>query len=34
LSNLDRPYKRGIRGIDTNLNPDGVSKPVLEDLGF
>lgn len=34
ISNLDRPYKRGIPGIDRNLNPDGPSKPYLEDLGF
>ncbi len=34
IANLDRPYKKGIRGIDTNLNPDGPSQPELEDLGF
>jgi len=31
---LDRPYKKGIPGIDTNINPEGPSKPNLPDLGF
>ena len=34
ISNLDRPYKRGVPGIDTNLYPDGPLKPKLQDLGF
>lgn len=34
ISNLDRPYKHGIRGIDTNIYEDGPVKPKLEDLGF
>ena len=34
LANLDRPYKRGIPGIDTNLSPNGPTKPELADLGF
>ena len=34
INNLDRPYKRGVPGVDTNLNPNGVDKPELEDLGF
>ena len=34
INNLDRPYKRGVPGVDTNLNPNGVSKPELADLGF
>ena len=34
INNLDRPYKRGIPGIDTNLYPEGPVKPKLEDLGF
>lgn len=31
---MDRPYKKGIPGIDTNINPEGPSKPNLPDLGF
>ena len=34
ISNLDRPYKRGVRGVDTNLYEDGPQKPELQDLGF
>lgn len=34
VSNLDRPYKRGIPGIDKNLSPDGVYNHKLADLGF
>lgn len=34
INNLDRPYKRGTPGLDTNLNPDGPAKPELADLGF
>lgn len=34
IENLDRPYKRGIPGVHTNLDPNGVAKPKLEDLGF
>lgn len=34
ISNLDRPYKHGIRGIDTNIYEDGPVKPKLQDLGF
>ena len=34
ISNLDRPYKHGIKGIDTNVYEDGPVKPKLEDLGF
>lgn len=34
INNLDRPYKRGIPGIDTNIDPNGVAKPKLQDLGF
>ena len=25
INNLDRPYKRGVPGVDTNLDPNGVS---------
>jgi hypothetical protein len=34
INNLDRPYKKGIPGIDTNLYPSGPTKPKLQDLGF
>ncbi len=34
LDGLDRPYKRGVRGIDTDLDPNGVKTPNLPDLGF
>lgn len=34
IANLDRPYKRGIPGIDTNLDPAGPVAPELKDLGF
>lgn len=34
INNLDRPYKRGIPGIDTNLDPNGPAQPKLQDLGF
>ena len=34
INNLDRPYKRGIPGVHTNLDPNGVAQPKLEDLGF
>ncbi len=36
ISKLDRPYKKGIPGIDTNLNPDGFVKPEdeLPNIGF
>lgn len=34
LAKLDRPYKRGLAGIDTNLNPNGPATEKLPDLGF
>jgi hypothetical protein len=34
IAKLDRPYKRGIPGVDTNLDPNGPSSPALPDLGF
>ena len=34
IAKLDRPYKKGIRGIDTNLDSNGPAKPELADLGF
>lgn len=34
IANLDRPYKRGVPGVDTNLDPNGPHKQVLPDLGF
>lgn len=34
INNLDRPYKKGIPGIDTNIDPSGPVKPKLQDLGF
>jgi hypothetical protein len=34
INNLDRPYKKGIPGVDTNLDPNGPVKPKLKDLGF
>ena len=34
ISNLDRPYKRGIPGIDTNIDPNGVYKHKAADIGF
>ena len=34
ISNLDRPYKRGIPGIDTNLYETGPLEPELQHLGF
>jgi len=34
INNLDRPYKRGTPGIDTNVYPEGPIKPKLQDLGF
>ncbi len=34
ISNLDRPYKHGLRGIDTNVYEDGPVKAKLQDLGF
>jgi len=29
ISNLDRPYKHGLRGIDKNMYEDGPVKPKL-----
>jgi hypothetical protein len=34
INNLDRPYKKGVPGLDTNINPNGPAKPKLQDLGF
>lgn len=34
ISKMDRPYKKGIRGIHTNLNPDGPTQVKLPDIGF
>lgn len=34
IANLDRPYKRGIPGIDTNIDPNGPATPDLPNLGF
>lgn len=34
IAALDRPYKRGTPGIDTNLDPNGPTQPKLPDLGF
>jgi hypothetical protein len=34
IAALDRPYKRGTPGIDTNLDPNGPTQPNLVDLGF
>ena len=34
IANLDRPYKRGLPGIDTNLDPNGPKQPDMPDLGF
>jgi hypothetical protein len=34
IAKLDRPYKRGLPGIDTNLSPDGPVNEELPDLGF
>lgn len=34
INNLDRPYKKGTPGIHTNLDPNGLAKPELEDIGF
>jgi hypothetical protein len=34
IARLDRPYKRGIPGIDTNLDPNGPTTASLPDLGF
>lgn len=34
INNLDRPYKKGIPGVDTNVDPNGPAKPKLQDLGF
>lgn len=34
INNLDRPYKRGVPGVDKNIDPNGVAKPKLQDLGF
>jgi hypothetical protein len=34
LAQLDRPYKHGIPGIDTNLTSDGPVHENLPDLGF
>jgi hypothetical protein len=34
IANLDRPYKRGIPGVDTNLDPNGPVTHELPDLGF
>lgn len=34
LAQLDRPYKRGIPGVDTNIDPNGPVQPTLPDLGF
>ena len=34
ITDLDRPYKRGIRGIDRNLTEDGPIEPIVSDIGF
>jgi len=34
IAKLDRPYKKGIPGIDTNLDPNGIKEEPLADLGF
>jgi len=34
INNLDRPYKRGVPGVDRNVDPNGPVKPKLADLGF
>lgn len=34
INNLDRPYKRGTPGLHTNLDPNGLAQPKLEDIGF
>jgi hypothetical protein len=34
IAKLDRPYKRGIPGVDTNLSPNGPVTEKLPDIGF
>jgi hypothetical protein len=34
IDKLDRPYKKGIPGVDTNLDPNGPAEQKLPDLGF
>ena len=34
IAKLDRPYKQGIPGIDSNIDPNGVASEKLPDLGF
>lgn len=34
INNLDRPYKKGIPGVHTNIDSNGPIKPELQDLGF
>lgn len=34
IANLDRPYKRGIPGVDTDLDPNGPVKVAKADIGI
>ena len=34
INNLDRPYKKGTPGVDTNIDSNGPAQPKLQDLGF